>query len=73
MTFQWPVDQLHIIHDSISVGQEEKMKKQITITLSIIVFFVAILSLSYAQAEAIKSVVPLPPSLKNLPTLEVEP
>jgi len=28
------------------------MKKQITITLSIIVFFVAILSLSYAQAEA---------------------
>jgi lactonase len=49
------------------------MKKQFTITLSIIVFFVAILSLSYAQAEAIKSVVPLPPSLKNLPTLEVEP
>jgi lactonase len=49
------------------------MKKQFTITLSIIVFFVAVLSLGYAQAEAIKSVVPLPPSLKNLPTLEVEP
>jgi lactonase len=49
------------------------MKKQFTITFSIIVFFVAILSLSHAQAEAIKSVVPLPPSLKNLPTLKVEP
>ena len=49
------------------------MKKQLTMTLFIFLFLTAFLSLGHAQTEVSKSVVPLPPSLKDLPTLEVEP
>lgn len=49
------------------------MKKQIMMTLSFLVVFTTFLSLGHAQTMVTKSVVPLPPSLKDLPTLKVEP
>ena len=49
------------------------MKKKSIMTGVVIVVLVMFFQFGYAQPPISKSVVPLPPSLKNLPTIEAEP
>lgn len=49
------------------------MKKQLMITLTVLGALGAFLSQGYAQSMISKSVVPLPPSLRSLPVIKVEP
>lgn len=52
---------------------EGKMKKQVRMTLIVFGVLIAFLSIGYAQPVISKSVVPLPPSVRNLPVINVEP
>jgi len=49
------------------------MKQKFMMTTIVIGILVAFLSIGYAQPVISKSVVPLPPSLKDVPKIEVEP
>ena len=49
------------------------MKKHFLITLILVGVFTAFNSLGYGESTVSKNVVPLPPSLKNLPKIKVEP
>ena len=49
------------------------MERQFVITLTVVVALAAFLSPGYAQTMISKSVVPLPPTLKDVPVIKVEP
>ena len=49
------------------------MKKKMLIIMVLSGILTTFLSMSYAESTVSKSMVPLPPSLKNLPTIKVEP
>ncbi|MBW1799862.1 MAG: SMP-30/gluconolactonase/LRE family protein [Deltaproteobacteria bacterium] len=49
------------------------MKKYFIITMAILGILIVSLSTGYAKSVQVKSVVPLPPALKNVPTIKVEP